>query len=104
MVQFVDYYPVNEAAIAARIEIDRTGAAVLAFKSAHGRFPASLSECLNPVPTDPFDLRPLRDKTENSGFVVYSVGETGKLDGGRPDVNAGSRSFVFRYPGPSQIR
>jgi hypothetical protein len=35
-----------------------------------------------PVPVDPFDGQPLRYKKLAKGYVVYSVGEDGRDDGG----------------------
>jgi hypothetical protein len=40
------------------------------------------------VPTDPFDGQPLRYKKLAKGYIVYSVGENGKDDGGDQTVSA----------------
>jgi len=51
-----------------------------------GSLPDSLDalvpKFLAAVPTDPFDGQPLRYKKLTKGYVVYSVGEDGKDDGG----------------------
>lgn len=52
----------------------------------NGKLPDSLDELvpalLAAVPTDPFDGQPLRYKKLAKGYVVYSIGENGKDDGG----------------------
>ncbi len=78
-----------------------TGAHVLAWKVKHGAFPASLKEVVSSVPLDPFDGKPLRYRKEGAGYVVYSVGETGKYDG-RVFEKGRGRESVFRYPAPPQ--
>ena len=59
------------------------------FRIAHdGKLPSTLAELvpqyLAAVPTDPYDGKPLRFKPLTQGFVVYSLGEDGDDDGGRP--------------------
>ena len=63
--------------------------AVERFRIAHdGKLPAALAELvpqyLAAAPTDPFDGKPLRFRPLEKGFVVYSIGEDGDDDGGRP--------------------
>jgi hypothetical protein len=57
------------------------------FRRQQHRWPASLAELvptyLNAVPTDPFDLQPLRFKKLTDGIVIYSVGDDGVDDGGQ---------------------
>ena len=56
------------------------------YRLADGALPNSLDalvpKFLDAVPTDPFDGQPLRYKKLAKGYVVYSVGEDGKDDGG----------------------
>jgi hypothetical protein len=56
------------------------------YRFANGKLPDHLDELvpvfLAAVPTDPFDGQPLRYKKLAKGYVVYSVGEDGKDDGG----------------------
>jgi len=85
----------------ARNAVLLTGAQVLAWKVKHGAFPNSLKEVISRVPLDPFDGKPLRYRKEGAGFVVYSVGETGKYDGRVLEKGRG-RESVFRYPEPPQ--
>ena len=80
----------NLPAVAARhkatAETLRAAAAVIAWKAQHGHLPATLAEAMNPPAADPYDLKPLRYRTVDAGFVIYSVGKTGKFDGGKPNV------------------
>lgn len=83
----------NSAARDARsIALGRIVLAALAverFRNDTRRLPESLAELapryLNTVPIDPFDGKPVRYKlfaAPKRGYVVYSVGEDGKDDGG----------------------
>lgn len=81
----------------------RCGAALLVWKAKHGAFPKTLAEAIHPVPADPFTGKPLSYRQEGSGFVVYSVGRTGKFDGGSPMVTPSPQESVFRYPLPAYI-
>ena len=67
----------------------RTGQAALAVEASELRsykLPDELNEIvpsfLTAIPTDPFTGQPLRYKKLAKGYVVYSVGEDGKDDGG----------------------
>ncbi len=92
--------PTTRARHQAIAEVVRVGASLLAWKAKNGRFPETLAECLPSPPPDPFDLRPIRYRREGGGFVVYSVGESGKFDGGKPDSKPKSGEILFRYPLP----
>jgi hypothetical protein len=63
-----------------------TSLAVERYRLANGALPGSLSDLvpkfLDAFPTDPFDGQQLRYKKIAKGYVVYSVGEDGKDDGG----------------------
>ncbi len=75
------------------------GAQVLAWKVKHGRLPVTLQEVKPSVSLDPFDGKPLRYRREGAGFVIYSVGESLKYDGGD---RAKRRESLFRYPAPKK--
>lgn len=92
---------VRRAQVQAIGESTRAAAALLAYKSRNGSFPATLAEALSPVPTDPFTDNPLHYRREEKGFVVYSVGEDGKFAGGEPGRVNGRYDVAFRYPVPS---
>jgi hypothetical protein len=69
------------------IEVAKTALALERYGLAHASLPETLSQLvpdyLAVVPEDPFDGAPLRYKRTDQGFVVYSVGEDGKDDGGK---------------------
>jgi len=73
-------------------------AGAMAWRAAHGAPPALLRQCMAAPPVDPFDVRPLRYRREGRGFVVYSVGATGKYDGARLPPARQGREAVFRWP------
>jgi len=85
---------------ALRIETTRrvvvTAIALKRFQLRHGKLPETLNELapefLRAVPIDPFDGKPLRYRSNADGtYLLYSVGEDGKDDGGDP-TNTGSGS------------
>lgn len=87
----------HRAGIRACADITRSASAVFLWKSRHGTYSESLAQAIAPVPADPFDLKPLRYRREGTGFVIYSVGKTGKYDGARlPKKHA--VEWAFRYP------
>jgi len=92
--------PARKARFQAGSEILRTAAALIAWKTQHGQFPESLAECLKSVPQDPFDLHPLRYRKEGAGFVLYSIGESGKFDGGSANKRPRPGESWIRYPRP----
>jgi hypothetical protein len=103
---FFPVYPQNadqRALVQATAEITRAGAAALAWKARHGRFPSTLETALTPIPSDPFDGKPIRYRLEGKGFVVYSIGTTGTFAGGAPDEASGKEA-LFRYPLPSYAK
>jgi hypothetical protein len=67
----------------------------------HAAFPQSLAalvpEFLAEVPRDPMDGQPLRYRLNADGtFLLYSVGDDGKDDGGNPNPPAGSTSVQWQ--------
>ncbi|MFH1706390.1 MAG: hypothetical protein ABIF71_00495 [Planctomycetota bacterium] len=87
----------------ATVRICRTSLALLAFKAAHGVYPADLA-ALGDLGTsdpriDPFSGRPLIFRVDENGCVLYSVGDDGKDDQGTP-VPAGDRTgdYVWKLP------
>jgi hypothetical protein len=71
----------------AQLEVAKVLLAVERYRLAHASLPETLErlvpDYLAAVPADPFDGAPLRYQRLTRGFVVYSVGEDGKDDGGR---------------------
>lgn len=83
----------------ARQVVDMAGAAVLAYRGRKGGWPEQLDQALSPT-LDPFSSRPLGYRREEDRFVVYSVGPSGRFDGGRPAVARDASQAYFRYPAP----
>lgn len=69
-----------------------------------GPFPERLEQAIAPVPTDPFDLKPLRYHREGAGFAVYSIGKTGRFNGSAADARQHNLEAVFRYPMPAFLK
>ena len=95
----------REARMIATLRCALAALAVERFRMAHGgTLPAGLADLvpryLAAVPTDPYDGKPLRFKPLTQGFVVYSLGEDGDDDGGRPrkvgQKVAGDYDVTFR--------
>ena len=82
----------------------RAAAMVLDWRSTHTAFPDHLIGVLPDVPIDPFSGSPVRYKREGKGFVVYSVGATGKFDGGDPAVKPDAKESLTRYPAPVYLK
>lgn len=84
-------------------DVTHTAAALFEYKSAHGAFPAALSNLPSPIPIDPFDLKPLRYRREGKGFVVYSVGAMLNYDGSaameKEHRKQKQTDALFRYGG-----
>ena len=78
-----------------RVEVARqvviTALALKRFQLQHGGFPADLNalapKFISTVPRDPVDGQPLRYRRNTDGtFLLYSIGENGKDDGGNPSL------------------
>ena len=93
---------VKECAVIARLNLIQTVLAIERFRLANqNRLPEKLSELapsfLPSVPMDPFDGKSLRYKKLPKGYMVYSVGEDRKDDGGAFGLGKGPDG------GPSDI-
>jgi hypothetical protein len=78
---------VRQIGLDASINIVQTVLAIERYRLAHqNQLPDKLSDlvpsCLDTVPVDPFDGQPLRYKKLTKGYMVYSIGEDRKDDGG----------------------
>jgi hypothetical protein len=64
----------------------QTALAIERYRLAEGRLPQALSDLvpvyLEAIPTDPFDGQELRYDVLAKGYVVYSIGEDLRDDGG----------------------
>lgn len=71
----------------AQLRTAQVGLAIERYRLATGSLPKTLAELrptyIDAIPKDPFDGKDLRYKKLETGFVVYSIGEDGKDDGGK---------------------
>jgi hypothetical protein len=85
-----------------------TAIALKRYQLKHGECPAHLNslapEFLPAVPLDPVDGQPLRYRRNADGtFLLYSVGENGKDDGGDPSLEKGVESSSFNWLHPRAL-
>ncbi|HOW96938.1 MAG TPA: hypothetical protein P5567_10100 [Kiritimatiellia bacterium] len=77
---------IRAATLQAEVRITRAGLAMIRYKTAQGRYPATLDELvpafLDEIPRDPFTGEPLVYRPEGDGFVLYSLGQNQQDDGG----------------------
>ena len=71
----------------------------------HGNYPDGLNslvpEFVSKVPLDPVDGQPLRyRRNADATFLLYSVGENGKDDGGDPSLEKDATSSSFNWLNP----
>jgi hypothetical protein len=90
---------------AADIRVTRTGLALLHYRDSHGGFPATLDALGLRDVSDPFTGKPLLYRVEDKGFVLYSVGEDLKDNGGTPRSHQRGKQpadydIVWRFPAP----
>ena len=96
--------------MAANVQITRAGLGLLRYRQAHGAFPQTLDALNLEGLTDPYTDRPLLYRLEDEGFVVYSVGEDLKDNGGTPKPEKRSSDprqreplegdVLWRFPSP----
>lgn len=80
----VDSAVPSEAHNLAEERLAITALALEQFRVAHnGQYPASLSSlvpvCLDAIPADPFDGKPLRYERRDAGYMLFSIGNKGKI-------------------------
>jgi len=85
-----------------------TAIALKRYQLKHGNFPADLTalvpEFVSAIPRDPVDGQPLRYRRNADGtFLLYSVGENGKDDGGDPSLEKGVQSSSFYWQNPHAL-
>ena len=73
---------------------------LVSYRQKHGDWPATLADLPSRPPDDLFSGRPFIYRRTSEGFVLYSVGENLKDDGGRARDPATKRviDFVVSYP------
>jgi hypothetical protein len=58
------------------------------YQSTHGQAPAAMEQLvpqyLKRVPVDPFNGRPMKYRPQGTNWLVYSVGQDGADNGGKP--------------------
>ena len=81
-----------------------TAIALKRYQLKHGNYPPDLNalvpEFLSKIPLDPVDGQPLRYRQASDGmYLLYSVGENGKDDGGNPALKPGAKlpSYYWQY-------
>ena len=82
--------------IQAKEQVLSAAASLLAYRAAHPSFPPDLQKAFARPPHDPFTGAPVRYRVEANGFVVYSVGEKGTFDGGKPGMKRIAKESYFR--------
>jgi hypothetical protein len=85
----------------ADVRITRTGLALLRYRQVHGGFPETLDALRLRDISDPFTGKPLLYRLDGRGFLVYSVGEDLKDNGGSPRQPKASTDYdiLWRFPG-----
>jgi len=74
----------------------------------YGNYPADLKslvpEFILTIPLDPVDSQPLRYQRQADGtFLLYSIGENGKDDGGDPSLDKSVESPSFQWQNPHAL-
>lgn len=78
--------------------------ALAAYKAEKGLYPAKLEDLapaynIKTIPPDAFSGKPLSYRLQGSGYILYSVGENQKDDGGKSSDDAiGADDIVVRVP------
>jgi hypothetical protein len=83
----------------ARLDLARLAILAECYKEKTNRYPdrldALVGEGLAEVPKDPFSSKPYRYKRRGDGRILYSVGENGIDDGGRPGQTDSEGDLVW---------
>src|SRR5579862_3632058 len=82
--------------VQAKEQVLLAAAGLLSYRAAHPTFPPVLREAFARPPYDPFTGVSVRYRVESHGFVVYSAGENGTFDGGKPGMKRVSKEAYFR--------
>jgi hypothetical protein len=94
----------SEEVTSTQLELARLSYAMAAYRQDHGEYPASLAELTADYTTashiDPFSGGPYVFKTESNGFVLYSVGEDKRDDGGITREEADEGGMVLGPDSP----
>jgi hypothetical protein len=80
----------------AKCRLARIALATLLWKQSKGVYPVSLSDIPIGNLEDPFTGKPFIYRTEEKGFVLYSIGANGKDDGGKVSKFSDEGDIVWR--------
>jgi len=99
-------WKVMQAELAKNVAV--TAIALKRYQLKHVNYPPNLNslvpEFLPSVPLDPVDGQPLRYRRNADGtFLLYSVGENGKDDGGNPSLEPGVESSSYYWQNPHAL-
>jgi hypothetical protein len=89
-----------------RFELTRLAFGLAAYRAQHGSYPGRLADLapkhIAEAPKDIFGAADLRYRLEGSGYLLYSIGQNGKDDGGKGREEAKSGEdwddLVVRMP------
>jgi hypothetical protein len=89
-------------------QMTETAIALKRYQLKYGKYPMDLDslvpEFVSAVPLDPVDGQPLRYRLNSDGtFLLYSVGDNGKDDGGDPSLGKGVTSSSFYWQNPHAL-
>jgi hypothetical protein len=95
----------REMRVEAARQATLTATALKRYQLKHGNYPADLTalvpEFVPKVPRDPVDGQPLRYRRNDDGtFLLYSIGDNGKDDGGDPSLEKGVQSSSLYWQSP----
>jgi hypothetical protein len=98
--------------MAAEVRMTRAGLVLLQYRAEHGTFPATLDALNLDSLSDPFTQGPLHYHAEGDGFLLYSVAEDQKDNGGAPrpkrqdsdPTNKRQTEYDIAWRFPSQTR
>jgi hypothetical protein len=92
----------NDAEIQARLFVASVALAIERYRLSHGRLPSTLSdlvpEYFPAVPLDPYATTALKYKRLPNGFVVYSIGQDGRDNGGSKKPEQVSEATSYDLP------
>jgi hypothetical protein len=89
-------------------EMVATAVALKSYRLKHGNYAANLDlltpEFIAKIPLDPVDGNPLRyRRNSDETFLLYSVGENGRDDGGDPSLEKGVTSSSYGWENPHAL-
>ena len=87
----------------AEIRITRAGIALLRDKQTQGAFPQTLAGFEQADVKDPFSSAPLIYRSSADDFILYSIGDDEKDNGGSPRLGKQDKDWdiVWQYPSPA---